>query len=172
MPAAPDFDTLFDFETQFEALWKSVFDIALAERSLDFVETATARAIATKESPRIEIVFQTGPGIDQFGARRQATNPKQGQIAFQGNLSVTVVTGRAIAANNAGLHGRLRGMTRYLLTAGAKVATPINLPYLQIMLQTVAASSPQIYDEKQQDKTELVYAVQFAIQNGAWPQGV
>lgn len=167
----PTFPELYDFETQFEALWKAVVEGLLTENSL-VAEVATAQSPAIKDTPRIEITFQVGPPLEQrTTAGQSAPTKKQVPNAFNGVLTAKVVTTRSLDPDNASIHGTLRGLVRYAFSAGALVVNDTNLPWLEILEQLPSASTPQFYDEKDNDLTELAYSVVFAIRNTAWPSG-
>lgn len=165
--AAPDFATLYDFETQMEDALASAITTILTAASITAPVSVT-RDVETNDTPRVEITFSPGNALTQRTAIGQAT-PKQVPNSFQGAYSVKIVTSRQIIPDNAELHGTIRGWVRYVLTAGAKGFNTSNLPYIQILEMLPTSATAQIYDEKQQDISELNHEVWFAIRNDAWP---
>jgi hypothetical protein len=171
MSAAPDFQTLYDFETPFEAALKGILVAAFAAVSpAPIVCQVTTQADAPlKDTPRVEIMFQPGNALSQRTTLGQAAPAKQVPNAFSGRFSVTIYATRTISsANNANLPA-IRGLVRYALSAGAKGFTSQNLPYWQILDMNPSSSTPVIIDSKEQAGTELSYDLLFAISNSAWP---
>lgn len=167
MPA-PNYATLYDIETQMEGATVSAIEFFLAAASID-IQVSRSQESDTAQTPRVEVEFSHGAAMLQRTAMGQAM-PKQVPNAFEGSFAVRVYTSRAIPTDNADLHGTIRGICRYVLSAGAKGYNQTILPYLQILEMLPTGASPQIYDEKEQDITELNYHVWFAIRNEAWPQ--
>lgn len=166
--AAPDFFTLYDWETQLEGAAASVLTAALTAASIT-ANVYTSQVSSTKQTPWIELDFLPGRALDQRTAIGQAS-PKIVPNAFEGILLATVVTTRPIdEALVTPLHRTLRGLVRYAFSAGAKSFTGVNLPYIQILDMLPEAAPGTLYDEKEQDKTELAFHLIWAIQNSAWP---
>lgn len=164
MPA-PDYGTLYNFEDQMESAWASVLLDALAGL-VDAVYVT--RDIRSKVTPCVEVEFIVGDALRQ---RKGLPGPPYREVpnAFNGTLVVRVVSTRA-TPENAALHGTIRGLCRYTLSASANVIKAnINMPYLQILEMLPTASTPRMIDEKEQDVTEINYTMQFAIDQGAWP---
>lgn len=165
MPA-PDYATLYDFETQMEGAWQSVLLEFLAP--LGITQVFVTRDDAVLDTPRVEVEFHVGNALNQ---RKAFPGPPYREIpnAFNAALVVRVVTTRALAENKV-QHGPLRGLLRYNLSASAnRIKAQTNLPYLQILEMLPASSVPRIIDEKEQDISEMQYSMQFAINNNAWP---
>jgi hypothetical protein len=165
--AAPDFATLYDFETQMEDALASAITTILTAASITAPVSVT-RDTQIDDTPRVEVTFSPGNALTQRTAIGQAM-PKQVANAFQGSYSVKIITSRQLVDDNAELHGTIRGWVRYVLTAGAKGFNTSNLPYIQILEMLPTSATAQIYDEKQQDISELNHEVWFAIRNDAWP---
>lgn len=166
MPA-PDFATLYDFETQIEGAVVSAIVAFLAQAGIT-AQVERSQSSDTESTPRVEVNFTPGNALSQRTTIGQAV-PKQVPNAFEGSLSIRVVTTRPIPTDNADLHGPIRGWGRYVLSAEAKAFTTAILPYLQILEMLPAGSASQLYDEKQQDITELTFNVWFCVRNEAWP---
>lgn len=165
--AAPDFFTLYDWETQLEGAGKAVLDATLTAAGID-ATVYTSQSPDIKETPRVELQFLPGRALDQRTAQGQA-NPKIVPNAFEGIIYARVITTRPIDQGGALLHGTLRGLVRFAFSAGAKAFTGANLPYLQILDMLPEAGAHQLFTEKEQDITELAFYLKWAIRNDAWP---
>ncbi len=165
MPA-PDFQTLYDLETQLEVMWKAVLQPKVTAILASAI-VYTTRDPLTKKPNRVDLSVTIGAPLSQMTTANQA-RPKQQPNAFDFAISAVVCTSRAEGAASV-THGPLRGVVRYALSAGARLATDQNLPYLQILDLLPFGGTPQVYDEKQTDKTELVFSGKVAIRNDAWP---
>jgi hypothetical protein len=163
MPA-PDVQTLYDFETQLEGAWADVFEDKFTELSITCA-VGVSRDADVETTPRVEVVLNLGGPLTQQTTIGQA-RPKQVPNAFTGTLTVSVITTRE---TNASSHGPIRGVIRYLMSGANQIMTEVRLPYLQILDLQPAGSAPTVNPEKNEDSTELVYAIIFAIRNEAWP---
>ena len=162
--AAPNLPTLYDFETQIESVWVSVMSTAFsAQLPAASVQVIGTRDASIDQTPRLEVELHVG---NVLRTRRGVLNGSYREIpiAFTGTLRFRLISTRPYAS-----HGMLRGIVRSTVSASANVITSSNLPYLQILEILPSSSTPQIYDEKAQDITEMDYAIQFAIKNEAWP---
>jgi hypothetical protein len=162
MPA-PNYQTLYDFETQLETAWATVFTVALAAIPIT-CQVLSTRNAATEDAPRVELECLVGPALTQrkglsTGTYREVPN------AFKFTLITRIVTTRPTNDNQ---HGVIRGLIRYNLTASANVVTA-QLAYLQILEQLMQSGTSHIIDEKEQDVSELTYDGWFAINETAWP---
>ena len=166
---AYDVYDLHDFEDQLEPAVAGILASQLALAGVtDPVQILVTRDADDLTTPRLEVSFALSLAMAQRTAQGQAA-PKQVPNAFEGRISVAVVTTRPVPGANGDLHGRLRGVVRWSLAAGAKAFSSANLPYLQILDCLPEAQSPRVFDEKEQDISQLNYHVWFAINNSAWP---
>lgn len=166
MPA-PDFPTLYDFETQIEDAFKSAIIGLLTANNL-IASVYVSQDPLTKTTPRIELSVSMGAALSQMTTKGQA-NPKQNPNASEFTISAVIATTRLLPDDDGGIHGPLRGLVRYALSAGAKQIGDANLSFLQILECLPVGGTPQVVDEKNTDKTELVYGGKIAIRNEAWP---
>jgi hypothetical protein len=171
MPISSVLD-LYDFEGQMEAAGKSILTAAFGGVTPPLTpQILISRDSDTEEVPRLELSFTPGAALDQMTAWGQA-NPKQVPAAYLGQFEARIVTGRPQDnAKIAPIHGILVGATRFFFSAGAKLFTDVNLPYLQILLMLPGPTKVQQQDHKEQDETVLTFDVKFAIRNDAWPTG-
>ena len=166
--AAQDFDALYNFEDQIETAIAAVLVAALAAGPTPIAcQVLTSRDFATKQTPRLEVEFATGKAMNQRTTAGQA-NPRQVPSAFEGTLTVSVVTDRQTEQSVA-VHGILRGRARFNLSAAAQPFTSINIPNLQILDMLPANTVPGMQTDKEEDITAMSYSVMFGIQNNAWP---
>lgn len=166
MPA-PDFQTVYDFETAIEEAFAPALVSLIAAAGLH-ATVVTARNRQFKDTPRVELYAAVGGVLTQRTTAAQA-RPKEQPNAFEFTLTAVVVTTRSIVTDNAEEHGPLRGLVRYALSAGARQITDSNLPWHQLLDFLHGGSSPQLYDEKDNDKTEMTYVGHIAVKNSAWP---
>lgn len=162
--AAPDIQTLYDFETQLETAWADVFEDKFTELSITCA-VGISRDQGIEVTPRVEIFLSLGTPPTQRTTIGQAS-PKQVPSAFAGTLTVAVITTRETNTDD---HGPIRGVVRYLLSGANQIMTEQRLPYLQILELLPAGSAPTVNPEKNEDSTDMVYSIIFAIRDGAWP---
>lgn len=161
--SAPDFQTLYDFESQMEGAAQAILAAALASLGVPVFVT---RDQSTKDTPRVEVEFSVGAAGRQRKGTGTGATYREVPNSFQGLLRARVVTTRPA---NHDVHGQIRGLVRYTLSATPCVLNGGTLPYLGVLEMLPSGSSPRILDEKEQDITELDYALTFCIQNDAWP---
>lgn len=169
--AAPDVFTLYDFEGQIEPTIAAILTTALAGTVPPITcQVSVTRDSTTNDTPGISITVSPGAPLGHMTAAGQA-NPKQVPDMFDATLTVSISTTRPIDnALTDPLHGILRGLCRYYLSAGAKVFNDTNMPYLQIIEMLPASSASGIPEaNKEQDMTVLIYSLKFAIRPDAWP---
>jgi len=166
---AYDVYDLHDFEDQLEPAVRTAIQAQLALAGItSAVQVLVTRDAYVDDTPRIEISFSLSIAMQQRTTQGQAT-PKQTPNAFEGKISVSVITTRGVTPDNSDIHGRLRGVVRWTMAAGSKAFNSVELPYLQILELLPEAQSPRVMDEKEQDVSVLDYHIWFAIQNSAWP---
>ncbi|MBS0328220.1 MAG: hypothetical protein JSR30_00075 [Proteobacteria bacterium] len=164
--SAPDVATLYDFENQIEPVVKAALAAALSAASIT-CQVMVTQDVAVKDTPRVELeLVMGGPNI-QRTAIGQA-NPRQVPNALYFTFNATVVTTR-VNDQSSPVHGKIRGITRFLLSPASKIFDGSALPYLQMLEILPAATAPQVQQDKEQDMTVLSYSGIFAIRNDAWP---
>lgn len=160
---------LYDLEGQIEPALKGSL-VARLQAAAITCQVLTTREKDIKSTPRIEVSMSLNAALSQRTAAGQTgPNKKQVPNAFEVIITLTVVTTRPIAQDNADKHGRLVGLCRYTMTAPARPFTDVNLPLLQVLDVLPSNQSPRVYDGKSQDISQLSYAAQIAIRNEAWP---
>lgn len=162
-----DIYDLYDFDDRMEDAVKAVLVAELATANI-VCEVWTSREAGKKSTPRLEVAFSLHSAMAQRTAAGQAA-PRQVPNAFEGTFALTLSTTRPSAAGNADNHGRIRGLARYVMTAGAKRFNSTNLPGIQLLEMLPEEQSPRVYDGKSQDLSILSYHVWFAIPNASWP---
>jgi hypothetical protein len=162
-----DIYDLYDFDDRIEDAIKAVLVAELTAATIT-CEVWTSREGGKKGTPRLEVSFSLHSAMAQRTAAGQAT-PKQVPNSFEGSVAITLSTTRPSVAGNADQHGRIRGLARYVMTAGAKKFNGTNLPGIQILEMLPEEQTPRVYDGKSQDLSILGYRIWFAIPNNAWP---
>lgn len=158
---------VYDFDDTLEAAVKTALAAELTTAGIT-CEVWTSREAGKKGTPRLEVAFSLHSAMAQRTAAGQAT-PKAVPNAFEGSFALTLVTTRPSAQGNADQHGPLRGLARYVMSAGAKKFNGSSLPGLQILEMLPEEQTPRVYDGKSQDLSILGYRLWFAIANSAWP---
>lgn len=162
-----DIYDLYNFDDAIEAAVKAVLQAELTTAAI-VCDVWTTREEGKKVTPRIEVAFSLHSAMTQMTTAGQAA-PKQVPNAFEGTIALTLSTTRPSATGNADQHGRIRGLARYVMTAGAKKFNSTSLPGLQILNMLPEEQSPRVYDGKSQDLSILSYHLWFAVNNSAWP---
>lgn len=156
--AAPDFPTLYDFETQMDGAWTDY----LIANGVPAVKQRGASVLAT---PRVEVKFTTGAAsgsMHGFAAAEYKPRPDR----FAGTLSLVVATNRS--KNDSG-HGTSRGTVRGFVADFLRVQTTENLPYLWIFDIMDSGTSETVDDENNADISTLTFNIKFGIRSDAWP---
>ncbi len=170
MPATSIFD-LYDQASLIEPACETVLQATLngITPALPAIAINVSRDSDTHITPRYELTFDIGEEIPQWGAIGQA-NPKQVPVAFNGVLTVKVVTTRPNDnARMDPLHGLMRGMAGYTFSAQGKAFTESNLPYLEILQIVSLGMRAQMQENKEEDISELRFGFKYAVRNDAWP---
>lgn len=162
MPQAPDFATLYDFETQFEDAF-----VAVLKGQAKIPNVFPSRDAEKLRTPGLIVRFV----VQNSGALSalNGTPPRLVPIRFEGSMIVEVITSRPDDPRGQNDHGRLRGLARFWLSAGANVISSVNLPYVQLLNFVPGPGTPQVNDEKSMDRSSLSFHAQFAIRDDAWP---
>ncbi len=161
----------YDFESQLELGAKTILvaGVASITPALPAVQVLVTLDPDTKKVPRLECMAGTGHPILQYGAIGQA-DPKQVPVAFESVLSILVATGRVQDSGRMNpIHGPLRAIVRYFMSAGAKQWNDMNLPNLQILEILPIGIRPQLQENKAQDWDVLQFQIKFAIKPSVWP---
>ena len=170
MPAPSIFD-LYDQASMIEPACQTVLQATLdgVTPALPAIQISISRDSDTSTTPRYEITFEPSEEISQWGAIGQA-NPKQVAVAFNGILTVRVITTRPNDnARMDPLHGLMRGMAGYTFSAQGKAFNDTTLPYLQILQIVSLGMKAQLQQNKEEDISELRFGFKYAVRNDAWP---
>lgn len=167
----PDYDIfdVYNFEDQIEPAMKAPFTVYLSLAGLRNVQVVTTREGEVKATPRVELSFALNQAQSQrTTAGQTGPNKKQVPNSFIGIVTATVVTTRAIKVENGPDHGRIVGVSRYLLSAASHIFNAESLPWMQVLDLLPEGQSPRVMDGKGQDITQLNYRIWFAVNNSAW----
>jgi hypothetical protein len=156
--AAPDFTTLYDFETQMDSAWSAY----LIAQGLSAPKQRGAAVLAT---PRVEVKFTTGAAtgsMHPFVTAEYKPRPDR----FAGSLLLRVVTNRT---KNDSSHSTQRGAVRGYVADFLRVQTTDNLPYLWIFDIMDGGTTESTNDEDSADISDLTFNIKFGIRSDAWP---
>lgn len=166
MPAA-DYPTLYDFETQLETAWDTVFEAAS-------LTTYTQQASTDKTGPYVTVQATVGEAGRKY--QTVSDNEIKGNILFGFTLEVQVVSNRTgtDAAANLAAHKTARGKVRHLLerwpaqcTGGSNINS--QLSYIAIADMARSGGSRGVDEGRNFDITTETYSGQFQIKPDAWP---
>ncbi len=169
MPDPYDIYDLYNFEDQIEPAMKAPLTVLLSAAGMKNVQVVTTREGEVKATPRVELSFALSQALQQRTTAGQAPPKKQVPNAFEGVVTATVFTTRALRVENAPDHGRIVGVCRFALSAASRIFNAESLPLLQVLDLLPEAQTPRVLDGKGQDITQLNYRIWFAVNNGAWP---
>lgn len=169
MPS-PNIGELLDFQTQLCDATGSILTAGFAGLTPTFApQVLVPRDSDTELTPRVEVGADIGIAIRQYTTIGQAS-PRQVPIAYEFALSLRMVTTRPDDnARMSKLHPVLVGYGRYFMSAGAKLFTETNLPWLQILDLWPTQCGSQLQDHKEQDVDVLTWAGKFAVRDAYWP---
>ena len=155
--AAPDIDTIYQFESAIESAAESILDNAAS------ITSHKQRDSGTLATP---FAFCQLSGVQGIGKQyKTGTHAFNWPIDFNATLNVTVTTNRQ---ENAASHATYLGKVRrhlYTLTNW----TTQRLPYHSIALVQESGSSPQYVEDERFDQTTLSFRIIFTIRDDAWP---
>ena len=153
--AAPDLDTLFDFETQIE----TAIDTVLTTAGL----TATKqRDTSDLASPFVAVQFVQG---ETLGNLYIHTDSVKREDRWNGEIILTITTQRQ---KNNSSHATYRKAIRKEF---ANWQNQINaqLTYLILLDCKTMGSTPEIAVDENHDQSVMRYGTPFAIRSSAWP---
>jgi len=166
--AAPDLETLLDFETNIESAAETFLstDTGLATSSI-FVQLDESDLVL----PRLSVMFELGEADDPPD-ERSSTSPVLAYRKYNGTLTVRVVTRASLDGSNSD-HRSYRAKVRKSLLINAtnfdtEVSTGVSvLPYYDV--KYLRPSGTQFDIDGDLAISTLSYEVRFAIRNDAWP---
>lgn len=156
---APDYESLYDFETQIE----TAFAELLEEKTT--ISSHGQRSEDNLPVPRYEFQATTGAATGHYG------KAKDGLVypdAFECVLRCRHVTSRR---NDFSLHDHRRNVSalrRWMYRFETQI-TSDRLPYLTIDSILETGSTQGVDPDNELDITDISFAVAFAIRPNAWP---
>lgn len=163
----------FNFEDILEALFYTLLstDTYLAAIGVAPTNVYTRRSLNVQATPRIELDVDMSSNMDYMSFIIQGNPPRQTPNAFIGNVTMRVVTTRAVdSLLGTPLHGKIRGRCRYIMSAPADLISSLSpAQYLQILELLPGSATMDIQADKDTDTTFLSYRMKFAINDWAWP---
>jgi hypothetical protein len=166
--AAPDLETLFDFETNFELAAQTFLSDAL-----DVAVSFIYRSLEQEdfELPRAHVEFQLGEALDPPGKRTDEPG-ELAYVKYGATLNVVIVSDGTDAKSQAE-HRTLRAKARAALEIAAtnwdfEVSSESVLPYYEV--NYMRPSGTQYEADGDIITSELSYQVFFSINDDAWPE--
>lgn len=164
--AAPDLETLFDFETNIELAAQSFLGSALG------VSVGIFRSLEQDEFllPRVHVNLELGEALDPPGERSDIAG-RLGYVKYAATL-VVVIASDGTAASSEVEHRSLRSKARASLEIAAtnwdmEVSGDPVLPYYEVNYMRPAGT---LYDADGDILTsELSYQLFLSIKDDAWP---
>jgi len=160
--AAPNLETLYDFETNIESAAKT------------FLETATGLSASslyasldqdTYTLPRITINYEDSGAIDPFDLKPDDSGDLE-YLKFNGTLQISIITD-ASQDNTASNHRTIRGKVRGAMMISGDNWTASNLPYYDINYMRPAGTSFDVDGDLA--VSVLTYQINVVIRNDAFP---
>ncbi len=162
--AAPDFATLFDFETQLESA-ATIFISTATGLPQESIFTTLDQDEFTV--PRVEVMVEINEGIDP-PVKRSTVSDVEEYLNYSATFSIRVVTD-ALEDGTQGNHREMRANVRSEMMQNANnwTTTPALLPYYSVQYQRPVGTSYEI--DGNLAASTLTYDIRFAIKNDAWP---
>ena len=163
MPA-PDYDTLYDFESQWDTAIKAVLDPAVAMTS-----TPTTNLESLK-TPYIAAEFnQRGVAGPSSTSQlwQEGANPDIYAEAFEGEIVLNLVTDRIKGQEV----NKLRGKIRQIFSSKVQAFNETTLPWLLVVGLEETNSARDIDSEHDTDLSALTFRVVYCIRPDARPVG-
>lgn len=160
MPA-PDYATLYDFESQLEAAWAAAFTAAS-------VTSYSQQATGDKSAPYCNIQATVTDAHRRYNPAQSAND------LFSFQLEVQIVTNRTATSANtthATYRGKVRNALERWLATGNTGGSGINarLTYLTIVDFARTGGNRGVDESQTFDVTTETYAGAFQIKTDAWP---
>lgn len=167
--AAPDLETLLDFETNIE-------DAAKTFLETDTGLTATSIFASLDQddfvNPRLEVMFELGEASDPPDKIKNGTTDIEYR-KYSGVLTVRVISDKAVSGTTA-FHRTTRAKVRASLLLNADNFTTLDdggpatiLPYYDIKYMRPTGTTFSVDGDLA--VSDLTYQLHFAIRNDAWP---
>lgn len=160
--AAPNLQTLLDFETRFETAAETFLATATG------LTTGTVYRTLEQDEfvcPRLEVMFEVGQAFDPPD-ERSTSDATLTYRKYEGTLTVKVVSEGTIAESYTG-HRTYRAEVREALLISGSNFNATTLPYYDVQYMRPTGT---VYDaEGNEQVSTLTYEIRFAIRNDAWP---
>ena len=162
--AAPDFATLFDFETQLEDAATTFLATASGLPESSVFSTLDQDEFTV---PRVEVMVEINEGIDP-PVKRSTVSDVEEYLNYAATISIRVVTD-ALQDGTQAAHRAMRGAIRGEMMQNGNnwTTTPSLLPFYSVQYQRPMGTSYEIDGDLA--VSTLTYDIRFAIKNDAWP---
>ena len=165
--AAPNLETLLDFETNFETASKT------------FLETATGLSASSTYStldqdtfivPRIEVMFELGAAIDPPAPKLESSSLVE-YMAHEGTLTIRVISDASVNGTQTN-HRTIRGKVRAAMLLNADNFTTVDgdttiLPYYDVKYLRSTGTDFEVDGDLA--ISNLTYSITFSIKGDAFP---
>ena len=155
--SAPDFKTVYQFETAIETAVKNL----LAANGLASVQQ---RGAANLTTPRAAVLLQVGRANGQMFKAPGWNNTRPAQ--WNGSLQISIATNRT---RNDSSHDVYRGTIRDLLYNWRTNFTAANLPYHQFVDCFESGTTAATDAGNNEDVSSILFEITFGIRPDAWP---
>jgi hypothetical protein len=156
--SAPDLETLFDFETQFEnAASGFLSNIATCFTMLDQSSMTT---------PRLEITCEIGEAVDPPDPKETGSAELEYR-KYEATLNVDVVSDGSQSGSES-FHRSQRAKVRAAMLRNASNFSSENLPYYDV--KYIRPLRVQYSMDGDLLVSGVSFQIKFAIRNDAWPQ--
>ena len=158
--AAPDLETLYKFEGEFESAAATFLNTATG---IDVNTTLLATTLAT---PRLDIALELGEAYDPPAPRNGGASPTTVDFrAYNGSFQISVITDNAVG--QVSNHATYRAQVRVeLMRSGANWGSG-NLPYYD--LKYLRPDGETYSTDGDFNVTAMSYTLVFEIRDDAWP---
>ena len=165
MPAAANWELLFNFEDLIESAAKAVLTAA----SISGLNIYSQQDVLDVATPAVSLQFTVRGAVEHYGFR---SDGERFVDLWEGTLEACIETDRAKARAGASQgHAALRAECRRHLSSIAawNAVAAVSLPYHVIWKVLEGASTPKIEADKDRDISVISFNIMFGVRPGAWP---
>lgn len=161
--SAPDYEQLYDFESNIELGIKAILEMPLADGGFD-LRVYRQTDGDTVQHPYVAIQLVLGSALDH-----PIETPGGGKRndVWESTLKTQIVTERIRTTNQ---HSLYRQRCRKAFYAFRTTFTEEALPYYQVLNMFESGSTPTVRGDNNEDISDLNWYLRFAIRPRAWPQ--
>lgn len=158
MPAAPDYETIYDLEGAIEPACKTVLEAFGCFAFCQFED-------ADLPAERVDIQLRVGTQREHKSKIAGGVN----WVRDSWNATLVFEIGTKRQRGIPGAHGRMRARVRMACEYFQDRFTAELLPYHNLVSITQQETDPQVREEDDLDISALHYSVVIGVRTGAWP---